>query len=406
MNTGPSLLRLNNPIRPYAWGSRHALTDLLGIPNPSEQPQAELWMGAHEVAPSTVAWPAEGTSLREAVVREPDRLLGREVSDRFAAQLPFLFKVLAVDAPLSLQSHPSMEQARMGFVAEEALGIARDSSRRNYKDALHKPELVCALTRFEALVGFRSPVETAALLRAVQLPELEKVAVELERAPSAETVLALLRRWLELPAEPLRPLVASVAEGCRGLAQSGGAWAREAAWIERLATSYPGDRGVLAALLLELLALEPGQAVFVPAGRLHAYLGGCALEVMANSDNVLRGGLTPKHVDVPELLRVLAPQLGAPPLATLDEEEAESRYRSPAEEFELSRLVVSGRGASLEVAGPEIVLCTAGQLSLRSGAERQGLERGHSLFVAAAAGRYELSGDGVLYRVRVPVARP
>jgi mannose-6-phosphate isomerase len=379
---------LENPVRPYAWGSRTVIADLLGESVPSPHPQAEMWLGAHPGDPSRIVHPDGGrTSLLDALTGDPEGLLGAERSSRWEGRLPFLLKVLAADEPLSLQAHPSLDQAREGFARENSAGIAIDASDRNYRDANHKPELICALTEFHALVGFRDPVETLGLLRALDVPELSAHVELLAAQPGPDGLRALFTTWITLPQSMLDELVPALQKGAVALAAAGGDWAREARTALELSERYPGDAGVLAALLLNRVVLAPGEALFLPAGNLHAYLAGAGIELMANSDNVLRGGLTPKHVDVPELLRVLDFTSGPPPVHAGQPEGKWRRYDTPAEEFLLrSWQSDDGLTGSLPVpdGGARILLATGGKACVRAGTEVLELPKGGALFLAAA----------------------
>ncbi|MCE3550161.1 mannose-6-phosphate isomerase, class I [Pseudonocardia sp. RS11V-5] len=401
---------LENPVRPYAWGSRTVIADLLGESVPSPHPQAELWLGAHPGDPSRIVR-ADGdrASLLDELTADPERLLGAERSARWEGRLPFLLKVLAADEPLSLQAHPSLDQAREGFARENAAGIPIDASDRNYRDANHKPELICALTEFHALVGFRDPMETLGFLRALDVPELAPHVELLAAQPGPDGLRALFTTWITLPQSMLDELVPALQKGAVVLVAAGGDWAREARTALELSERYPGDAGVLAALLLNRVVLAPGEALFLPAGNLHAYLAGAGIELMANSDNVLRGGLTPKHVDVPELLRVLDFASGPPPVHSGQPEGRWTRYDTPAEEF-LLRTWQSDDGltGSLPVpdGGARILLATGGKACVRAGSEALELPKGAALFLAATDSGVEvesaapgtqlhLAGDGL-----------
>jgi mannose-6-phosphate isomerase len=391
---------LENPIRDYAWGSRTAIAALLGEPAPSPGPQAELWIGAHPSAPSHVKVGGRRVSLADLVAEDPEAILGARVLARFGPRLPFLAKLLAAAEPLSLQAHPDAAQARAGFAREHALGIPPGSAKRCYPDASHKPELLCALEPFEALCGFRPPDAILALAERLGVPDL----ADFVRAALARTepLAALLGGLLRL--EPLRrgALIAEAAKAAPALADPG------LAWIPRLAQLHPGDAGALAPLFLEHVVLAPGEALFLPAGELHGYLGGFAVEVMASSDNVLRGGLTSKHVDVEELLRILRCEpRPARPLHPEPDETGALRYATPAEEFELSRVCVGPqRGfASGGDRGVEVLACTVGRVDVRSERSELELSRGRSCLVPAAAGGYALEGSGEVHRVRVPAPR-
>ncbi|MET8857729.1 mannose-6-phosphate isomerase, class I [Streptomyces sp. NPDC004579] len=379
--------RLDNTVRPYAWGSTTAIPLLLGV-EPTGEPQAEMWMGAHPGAPSRTG----RGPLNEVVAEDPERELGRAAVARFGPRLPFLLKLLAAGAPLSLQVHPDLEQAREGYEDEERRGVPIDAPHRNYKDANHKPELICALTEFDGLCGFRDPEEAAALLAALDVDSL-KPYVDLLRAHPEE---AALREVLTavLSADP-EDMARTVTETTAACARLGGDYTPYAG----LAHHYPGDPGVIAAMLLNHVRLQPGEALYLGAGIPHAYLNGLGVEIMANSDNVLRCGLTPKHVDVPELLRVVRFEAADPgvlrPEASPDGEEV---YATPIDEFRLSRYVVA-EGADprdLTRETPQILLCTAGSVR----ADGIDLTPGTSVFVPAGE-KAEVSGSGTIFRATV-----
>jgi len=382
------VLRLENPVQPYAWGSPTAIASLLGR-EPPGGPQAELWLGAHPSAPSQVV--GDG-GLDAVIARAPSTLLGDAVAARFGGTLPFLLKVLAAAQPLSLQAHPSLAQAQAGFAREEAAGVPRAAAHRNYKDANHKPELLCALGEFHALCGFRRLADSIALFRGLGL----SLAERLERDGLRATFEWVMTR----PVEERNALAGATAEACRARAPAG--FERECAWGVKLAAQYPGDVGLVGALLLNLVTLRDGEALYLPAGNLHAYLEGVGVEVMANSDNVLRGGLTPKHVDVPELLSVLSFSDG--PAEVLRPRGApEAVYETPAAEFRLSRVDVAGP-VTLARRGPELLLVTRGEVDVRCGAELLDLAQGESIFVGADDGPLELDGEARVFRATVGAA--
>ena len=395
----PPVLVLENPIQNYAWGSRTAIAELLGRPTPSERPEAELWIGAHPKAPSRIAEPAGLGTLDAAIQDDPVGLLGADVCDRFGNELPFLFKVLAAAEPLSIQAHPNQEQARGGWNRENAEGIPLDAPRRNYRDPNHKPELVCALTPFVALKGFRPLDETVRALEPLARPELKDVLGRLARESNATALRALFARLMTLEPEERAPILKrAAAEAARR--SSDPAWR----WVKRLLEKYPQDLGALAPLYLNLVALEPGEALFLAAGELHAYLEGTALEIMANSDNVLRGGLTPKHVDVQELMatlvfeaqeaKVLKPEAPGP---------GESSFVTPAREFELGFVELTPGRAFLAAGGRlEILLQLSGSTRLKADGRETALDQGRTVLVPAAVASYELEGSGRLARARVP----
>jgi len=371
---------LDNPVRPYAWGSRTAIADLLGKPVPAPHPQAELWLGAHPGDPSRVS----DRSLVDVLAADPAGQLGSSVAARWDGRLPFLLKVLAAEEPLSLQAHPSAEQAAEGYAREESRGIARDAGNRNYPDPTPKPELLCAITEFHALAGFRDPYRTVELLRAVSTQGLAPYVDLLAGEPNRDGLRALFTTWITLPQPAIDDLVPELLDECVVHVKEKGPFELECRTLLELGESYPGDAGVLAAALLNRLVLAPGEAIFLPAGNLHSYLRGTGVEVLANSDNVLRGGLTPKHVDVPELLRVLDFGYGDMAVTTGSATGARHVYRTPTPEFELSRLewtVGSPEPVTLPGGTPRILMVIDGCLSVSDGPT---LDRGQSLWIPAS----------------------
>lgn len=379
--------RLDNTIRPYAWGSTTALPRLLGT-EPTGEPQAEMWMGAHPGAPSRT----DRGTLVEVIDADPERELGPDSVAKFGPRLPFLLKILAAGAPLSLQVHPDPAQAKEGYADEERRGVPVTAPHRNYKDANHKPELICALTEFDGLCGFRYPLRAADLLDGLGVDSLKPYVDLLHAHPEEAALREVLTAILSADPEEMARTVTEAAAACDRL---GGAYAPYA----DIAHHYPGDPGVIAAMLLNHVRLQPGEALFLGAGVPHAYLDGLGVEIMANSDNVLRCGLTPKHVDVPELLRIVRFEAGDPgvlrPEAGPDGEEV---YETPIDEFRLSRYVLPEGGAThdLTLTTPQILLCTAG--SVRAG--DHALSPGRSVFVPAGE-KADVSGTGTLFRATV-----
>ncbi|MEV6022743.1 mannose-6-phosphate isomerase, class I [Streptomyces sp. NPDC052036] len=379
--------RLDNTVRPYAWGSTTAIPRLLGV-EPTGEPQAEMWMGAHPGAPSRTS----RGPLHEVIDKSPEQELGARTVAKFGPRLPFLLKILAAGAPLSLQVHPDLAQAKEGYEDEERRGIPLDAPHRNYKDANHKPELICALTEFDGLCGFRAPDEAAELLAGLDVDSLKPYVDLLHAHPEDAALREVLTAVLTADPEEMAHTVTETAAAC---ARLGGAYAPYA----DLAHHYPGDPGVIAAMLLNHVQLQPGEALFLGAGVPHAYLTGLGVEIMANSDNVLRCGLTPKHVDVPELLRIVRFEAGDPgvlrPEASRDGEEV---YETPIDEFRLSRYVLPEGTAAHDLTRPtpQILLCTAG--SVRVGEHL--LAPGQSVFVPADEPA-EASGAGTLFRATV-----
>ena len=390
---------LRGAVRTYAWGSRTAIADFTGRPSPTAHPEAELWFGAHPGDPAWLETDDGERSLLDAVREDPEGQLGAAVCGRFGDTLPFLLKVLAADEPLSLQAHPSAEQAVQGFDHEEMQGIAVSAPTRNYRDRSHKPEILVALGQFEALVGFRPAARSVELMRAIAVTDLDPFINLLSDQSDADGLRALFTTWITAPQPDLDVLVPAVIEGAIHYVRSGKKeFAAEARTVLELGERYPGDAGVLASLLLNRISLTAGEAIYLPAGNLHAYLNGVGVEVMANSDNVLRGGLTPKHVDVPELLRVLdftpATKDVIHPQITRDG--MELVYNTPAPEFAVSVLSIDGEQLGHEIDapsrhdGPQILLCTEGSTVVHAKAGTVTLERGSAAWVAADDGPIRL----------------
>ena len=379
-------------IRPYAWGSRHGIAELQGRPVPATGPEAELWLGAHPSAPSGVA----GSTLDAVIAAHPERGLGPRCVARFGPRLPFLLKVLSADRALSIQLHPSRAQAEAGFRAENERGLPPGDPARNYVDDWPKPELLCALTRFEVLAGLRTPSDAAALLRALAVAPLEAVAAELRAATTSQALSRALATILTWPAP--QELVGAVVAACATLAASGGPYAAACAAAVREAGHHPGDLGVVAMLLMRHAVLAPGQAVFMPAGGLHSYLHGTGIEVLANSDNVVRAGLTGKHIDVPELLKLLDPAVTVPVLTPRPVADRVTSFDAAAAEFRLYVADLAEQPVTLPAAGPRILLCTDGTATLRTDADQAvKLARGESCFASAADGPLRATGPARLF---------
>ena len=399
--------RLRNPIREYAWGSRTALAELLGEPVPAPRPQAELWMGAHPVAPSEVQHDSGWMPLGDWIRNDPTEVLGAAVVGEFGDELPFLLKLITAEQPLSLQAHPDAAQARSGFERENRAGIPIAAPQRSYRDPNPKPELLCALTPFAALCGFRDPAEIVEQVDALRAHRLTALLGGLRSRPDRGSLAEFFRAWMELAAVERE----AVLDDVQAAVEAGEGDPRVKGWIRKLAAAHPGDPGVLAPLFLNALELRPGEALYLGAGELHAYLHGAGVEIMANSDNVLRGGLTAKHVDVPELLAALSFATGPPEIRTPRPcGPIASVYGTPASEFELAVLRLSA-GVPLEVAAShavEILLCTQGRAELehKASGDVTPLSRGAAALATAAAGSYRIRGEAVIYRASVPSDSP
>jgi mannose-6-phosphate isomerase len=386
--------------QPYAWGSHTAIAELQGRPVPTEQPEAELWMGAHPSAPSGVRRPAGATTLDKVISADPPRELGPAAAARFGGRLPFLLKVLAAETALSIQVHPSREQAEDGYRAETGRGLAPGDKSRNYVDDWPKPELLCALTAFEVLAGLRAPADAAALLRTLDVAALAPLAAELGATADPAVLTRALAAILTWPDGQRADLLGAVLATCARVAADGKSeYAAACAAAVRLDAEHPGDLGIVASLLLRHAVLAPGTAVFMPAGGLHAYLHGTGVELLANSDNVVRAGLTGKHVDVAELLKLTDPAAAVPVIEPQPAGDGLCAYVSPAPEFRLYRAELkAGQVTPLPGAGgARIVLCTGGTATLRTATGALSLPRGESCYLSASDGAVSAAGPASLF---------
>ena len=394
---------LTNPIRTYAWGSTSAIASVQGRPVPSPQPEAELWMGGHPSAPSRLVRNGVELGLDAVIAADPTGELGAEVAAANGARMPFLLKLLAAESPLSLQAHPSQQQAEAGFAAEEASGPPLGDPRRNYVDPHHKPEMLCAVGEFHALCGFRPVDRSLAVLTGLigfAVPTFEPLIERLRSAPGAEGLRAFVAGLFALPDAPAA--AHEFVHACRAALKAGATpHAEDYQLALDLADRYPGDLGVVLALLLNRLVLGVGEAVFLPAGVIHAYLHGVGVELMACSDNVLRGGLTPKHVDVEELLRVLRfePEVAEPFPAT-EPAPGIRVWSPPVPEFTLTRVVLveAGGAASLEADGPRILFCLDGTVSVDDGTGAAELAGGQAGYLPAGRPTVVLTGDATVFQ--------
>jgi len=395
---------LKNTVQPYAWGSYTAIPELLGTQSDSLTPQAELWMGAHPKAPSRVSVDGRLESLKVLIDKHPIDILGQKVAARFQNELPYLFKVLAAAKPLSLQAHPSAAQARDGYRREEDLGISLESPERNYRDANHKPECICALTPFWALHGFRKIPDIIRLFGRLRLERMESLLQNLQKYPKQRALKTFFRSLMTLSPAQKRRLTKQATNAAREISEEKNVYQ----WIVTLAKSYPEDIGVLSPLFLNLVLLQPGQALYLPAAELHAYIEGVGIELMANSDNVLRGGLTPKHIDVNALLAVLDFEERTPEVLPLRHgADGESFYECPAKEFTLSVINVNQQTSysSAENRSVEILLCTtgAGSISDLDTGHVTALNKGDAVLVPAVVTAYSIAGNATVYKAAVPI---
>ncbi|MFD4029490.1 mannose-6-phosphate isomerase, class I [Streptomyces sp. NPDC058637] len=392
--------QLVNEIRPYAWGSTTALPGLMGS-DPDGTPQAELWMGAHPAAPSRVRRPGGLLSLGALIGSGPTAELGEATLRRFGPRLPFLLKLLAAESPLSVQVHPDLAQAATGHRIENSRGIPLDAPHRNYRDGNHKPEMIVAIGDFEGLCGFRSPAGCADLLDALGLPELAPHTAALRVEGEESALRAVFAAFLAAPPALVDAVAAATAREARGT----GPYQPTFEAYDAVARAHPGDRGLLAAMMLRYFRLAPGEGLFLGAGVPHAYLRGLGVEIMAASDNVLRCGLTSKHVDTEELMRVV--RFTPTPVRILrpTARGGEDVYPAPVDDFRLSRIRPSaGSAAVLDATAPQIIVCTRGRIRLTGPHGSLTLDPGGSAYTPAGE-QVSVEGDGEAFRATVDAGR-
>jgi len=390
---------LKNPIQRYAWGSKQWIQDILSLPESDRHvPIAEVWMGAHPRAPSLAVYDTFEQRLDSLIQTRPAFFLGAETAAQYGT-LPYLFKLLAAATPLSIQAHPNKKQAEEGFAREEMAGIPINAENRNYKDANHKPEIICAITPFTAMCGFREQAQIGALLSLLDIPQLQHCIEAIHQHDSRSAYEAFLQSLFNIPHREGLNLTKSLQDKIPVLKKKHPLYATEWELIDRFCRLYPCDSAVIAPLYLNVLSLKPGEALFLPAGVLHAYVEGFGVELMANSDNVLRGGLTPKHIDVPELLRIIRFEAFKPEiLSPIETDNALRLYPSPASEFTLFRMdLTEGKPQELLPGKPTIIIVIEGSAQIDSGRETMELHKGMSLFLPASRALLTLEGSAQIF---------
>jgi len=400
------IYKLKKTIQEYAWGSKTFIPELIGFKNNENKPQAELWMGAHPKASSQILIDDEIIPLKEMIQKNPAKFIGSEVASNFNNRLPFLFKVLAAGQPLSIQSHPNLEQAKIGFDKENKAGIPLSAPFRNYKDDNHKPELICALTSFDAMCGFRDVNEIVDLLHYLDLIKILPEAKELQKNPSEKTLEKLFSALMNSSSKEKAEFVDSLVQEVSIKKPRTENENLVFDWIIKLSQKYPADIGIFSPILLNVIRLQSGEALYLDARILHAYLNGAGIEIMANSDNVLRGGLTHKHVDVPELLKILTFKNGKVNIIRPEQKGMnEFVFKTPVREFELSFLKISEKTdfKIKEIKCPQILLCTKGNSEIFWDSNKNlTVKKGESIFISAGVNYLILKGNAEFYRARVP----
>lgn len=385
---------MDNKIQNYDWGSRTAIHDLFGFANEAQQPQAEVWMGTHPNGCSIVKQGSTNVSLSELIKQDPPAFLSQSTSKAFG-DLPFLFKILAADKALSIQVHPNKQDAELGYAKEQELGVPLSAFNRNYKDANHKPELVYALTEYQAMNGFRPFDEIITEFRLCDIPEVNGYLEQFERNPNQDGLCHFFVEILSMKeARKLNAVDHLLSYAAMNQARP------VYALILDLAEQYPNDVGLFAPLLLNVITLKPGEAMFLCARTPHAYIKGTGLEIMANSDNVLRAGLTPKHMDVEELVKCtdFIPKPINTLLTQAEINGSEHHFPVSVQDFQFS-VFQAPKEQRVEMTSAEILMPIDADVALlaQSG-ETLVLGKGQSAFIPAYVGNYTISCEGRVAR--------
>ena len=403
-----SLAKLEGVVQHYAWGGTDFIPDLIHTSNPTKTPFAELWMGAHPKAPSNVEWEGSHLQLNTLISRDPKKILGEEVARTFDHRLPYLFKVLDVKKMLSIQVHPTKTEAEIGFERENSLGIPITAKHRNYRDNNHKPEIMVALTDFWLLHGFKPVSQIQKLIG--QTAEFESLRTPI----STGSLYMLYKHLMEMPQVEVNEILAPLVQRLKPGVESGKYQKNDAAyWAVKSVednSSVDGDydRGIFSIFLFNLCHLEKGQGIFQDAGIPHAYLEGVNVELMANSDNVLRGGLTPKHIDVPELLKHTRFESVEPKvLSGIPVSRTEKKYKSPVRDFELSAIHIP-KGSTHHQSQDhslDILLLVEGEIHIKGNVKDLAISKGEICMIPADI-RYTITGNtpATLYKATVPVS--
>ena len=393
------IYKMKNVIQDYAWGSSSAIPELLEYENKDRIPQAELWMGAHQRGTSRLIGEKGNISLSEYINENKEEILGEHISSLYG-DLPFLFKVLAAGSPLSIQVHPDKKQAEEGFRKENERSVPLDAFNRNYKDDNHKPEIICALTPFGAMCGFRTYEKILANFQKVDLNIFRKEVKRFSHNRTPEGLESFFNEIMSLDGEKKNLFINELVSKSENIKED------VFEWVLKLYGKYPEDAAIAAPLYLNLLLLQPGQALYLSAGELHAYLDGMGMELMASSDNVLRGGLTPKYIDRDELKKILKFS-GVDPniLEARKIKEGESTYFTPSEEFELTRIDLDKDSDYFIEKNNKVQILFAVEGHVLFSSEKEKdllLNKGESVFIPFNAGKWRLKGEAILYRAAVP----
>lgn len=384
------LFRMHNVIQDYAWGSTTSIASLFNIANPDSKPQAEIWMGAHQGGCSQIDVTGKATRLAAFIETDKAAIIGQATDKQFGG-LPYLFKVLAAENALSIQVHPSKSQAEIGFSKEEEAGVPLNASHRNFKDPNHKPELVYALTPYQAMNGFRELTEIVTLFRALDIAHLHPLITALDKNQNENGLRLFFKTLLSMQDDAKNTAITALQAYAEQHKEE-----EVFTLILKLAEQYPGDIGLFSPLLLNVLTLQPGEAMYLHACTPHAYINGTGLEIMANSDNVLRAGLTPKHIDIAELVACtrFTPIPADMLLLAPEQSEGGLHYPIPVPDFKFS-VYPNQQATELTTTSAEILLAIDAPLIINhDNGETVTLAKGESVFIPAYAGKYKANSTG------------
>lgn len=391
-----NIYKMKNEILAYAWGTTDFIPNLIGT-RKTDKPQAEMWMGAHLKASSRLEIQNKEEKLSSFISNNLNLTLGEKIASEFEGKLPFLLKILSAQKPLSIQVHPNKKQAIAGYRKDNEKNIDLLAFNRSYKDDNHKPELICALTEFDAMCGFQPVEEIQERLRYLNV--LQDYCQEFLRNPTSLTFKLFYINLMNLSSKKQAELVADLITKIKNPRTKKEKIIFE--WVEKLNIEYPGDIGVFSPIYLNIVRLHPGESLYLKAGIMHAYLQGTGIEIMANSDNVLRGGLTKKFIDLTELSKTIIFENEIIEKIETEKNAEENVYHTVAREFELSKIELKNVFEVNEIDSPEIILCTKGNAKIISENDIE-LKTGESAFINYNCRKYKLLGNGEFFRAKVP----
>ena len=399
-----AIYKLDGVVQHYAWGGTQFIPNLLNVKNEKKQPFAELWMGTHVKGSSSVQTVDGSILLEDLINKAPTKKLGKKIAADFNNKLPFLIKVLDVNNMLSIQAHPTKKEAEIGFARESKTNIGVTAPNRTYRDDNHKPEVMVALTDFWLLHGFQSK---EGIDKVLQIPEFNS----LQSSFKENNIFQLYKAIMEMPQSKVDTILAPLWKRLQPIFEKNKLdkstpdyWAAQA-FVDYTIDGH-FDRGIFSIYLFNLVNIPKGKGIFQAAGVPHAYLEGVNMELMANSDNVFRGGLTQKHIDVPELLKHLVFDSVSPKI--LDGEivsTVEKVYKTPAPDFELSQINIqkNKQYRSTQTSSAAVIIVMNGKASVNFDGKKLLVSKGESFFVEAdTIFSVQTKEECLLFKAKVP----